>query len=527
MTSQISQRQVKDIVAQKFVEKLRLAYFVVDSDLLVRDFSSNLVDYGFPALNTGEPVEDKIDFMIGMNADISLDLPFVNSPSGASVCVSLVPTDQQLMVLISDASDTTLQRKLLQQAANENELLVEKQIKLMADLEATSTLLEQKNLELEEASRLQTSFLSGVSHEFRTPLTSIVGYTNLVKSGLAKMSAEIDSYKPVRDQHHERNSIEYLSAVQRSSKHLMSLVENLLDHGKLDSDEIVIRPKPTPIVEIFNDVELLLKPLSQTKSIELKVDLQDVDSQTHIVVDDSRLRQCLINLVGNAIKFTDFGGVTVQAKLQGENLDVVISDTGMGISEEDLEKIRLPFYQAADTGKVGTGLGLTITERIIEMMGGDMDIHSELGKGTTVRFDLAAPLFNQTSEHQSVAPFTEASHLSILLAEDDPDIADLVILMLDESGVEVTHVANGALAVEAVQNNDFDMVLMDIHMPIMTGYEAIEELNRLGSKTPIVVMSASAIEADQQKATELGCASYLMKPVDANEIIAMAQTLVK
>lgn len=519
MESQLFQNRVQEFIRKRLIAKLQLAYFAVDEQMNVRDASPNLSDYGFPILNIGKPVGEQIDFMIGMDANTELDLPVVSSPSGIPVSVSLMPDNDQLTVLISNASTATEQRQLLQQAANENELLVEEQKRLMAELEVASQELEEKNRLLEEASRLQTSFISGVSHEFRTPLTSIIGYTNLVKTDLAKMSEEIVPRITKQD------SSDYLNAVQRSSKHLLSLVENLLDHGKLDSDEINIRPKPTDLFELFNDVEVLLAPLSTTKNIDLIIDLKAPDG-VHVVLDDSRLRQCLVNLVGNAIKFTDIGHVRVNATLENEVLNVEVLDTGLGIAPEDLEKIRLPFYQAADTGKVGTGLGLTITERIIDMMGGQLDIESELGGGTQVCFSMPAPIVDLVAVAEVEANI-ESGELRVLLAEDDSDIADLVVMMLSEQGMNVTRVPNGALAVESISNHHYDIVLMDIHMPIMTGYEAIEVLNEQGCDTPIVVMSASAIESDQQRAMELGCAAYLVKPVDVHEIISIAQTIVE
>ncbi len=518
MESRTFKNKVQEFIRERVISKLQLAYFAVDEQMKVRGASSNLSDYGFPKLDIGKPVDEQIDFMIGMDAKTELDLPVVGSPSGIPISVSLMPDDDQLTVLISNASTATEQRQLLQQAANENELLVEQQKKLMSELEMASQELEQKNRQLEEASRLQTSFISGVSHEFRTPLTSIIGYTNLVKSDLAKMSEEMVPRIAKQD------SDDYLSAVQRSSKHLLSLVENLLDHGKLDSDEINIRPKPTDLNELFRDVELLLTPLSTTKDIRFDIEL-DIPSDFEAIVDDSRLRQCLINLVGNAIKFTDEGGVSLKAKLENESLNVSVSDTGLGISADDLKKIRLPFFQAADTGKVGTGLGLTITERIIEMMGGQLEIESELNVGTCVTFSMPAPLIEpQLAVEQQLS--VNLTELRVLLAEDDSDIADLVVMLLEEQGVNVRRVVNGALAVAALQEADFDIVLMDIHMPIMTGYEAIEELNKQGNTTPIIVMSASAVEDDQERAKGLGCAAYLVKPVDVQEILSIASMVI-
>lgn len=506
-------------INEQLFEKLELAYFCVDHALKVTEVSANVISYGYGEIPLGADIQEYVDFMVGMDSQTELDLPLVATPSGIPVSVSLLPSNKLLTVLISNASTQAEQRQMLQQKANENELLVDQQKKLMAKLELASVELEVKNTQLEEASRLQTSFLSGVSHEFRTPLTSIIGYTNLVKQALQDtLQNSNESDIACSD------SSNHIRAVQRSSKHLLSLVENLLDHGKLDSDEIVIRPKTTRLAEIFEDVEILLKPLSDAKRITLECHT-DFDSELLSVIDDSRLRQCLINLLGNAVKFTDKGSVIMTASLDEDILSVHVSDTGPGISPEDLEKIRLPFWQGLDTGKAGTGLGLTITERLVELMGGELNIESEVDNGTKVSFQMPAPIV-QSEEPANSLEGIPAEPLSVLLAEDDADIADLVCMMLIEKGILVDHVENGAQAVEALGVKYYDLVLMDIHMPVMSGYEALAELKAQGNPTPVVVMSASAVDADRNRAIDLGCRAYLVKPVDIDDIIGIAGQVV-
>ncbi|MGK0375728.1 MAG: two-component system sensor histidine kinase/response regulator [Arenicella sp.] len=499
----------QQINAQLF-DKLGLAYICVDSSMAVVDVSDNLSRYGYDNIFIGAQIEDGIDFMFGLDAQTQIDLPMIESPSGVIVSVSLLPSENSLTVLILDAKTQAKQRQLLQQKANENELLVERQDKLLDQLEFASQQLEHKNEQLEEASRLQTSFLSGVSHEFRTPLTSIIGYTNIVEQSLQSSTDSLAQFT--------ESSADHLRAVQRSSRHLLSLVENLLDHGKLDSNAIILRPKANDLAELFEDVKLLLKPLSNAKHIELDYKL-DITDSTIVVIDDSRLRQCLINLLGNAIKFTDYGSVCLSAELQDDFLLVKIDDTGPGISPEDLEKIRLPFWQAADTGKAGTGLGLTITDRIIELMGGSLEVLSVLGQGTQIYFQIPAPKLPEQVNSDVSKPKALLSDMAVLLAEDDHDIADLMVMMMAERGVHVTHVENGALALEALESNAFDFVLMDIHMPVMTGYEALAALQKANNMTPVAIMSASAVDADRAKAENFGCYDYLVKPVDIDDII--------
>lgn len=499
----------------QLVEKLRLAYVSVDRSMHVCDVSANLFEYGFDNVAVGGDVRDALEFMVGIDDHIELELPLVFSPSGIPVSVNLMPDEEQMVVLIGNASKQAEQHQQLQQAANENELLVGKQKLLMKQLEQASQQLKSKNHQLEEASRLQTGFISGVSHEFRTPLTSIIGYTELLAQELPGDAA---SQSLIIGE-----NLDHLQSVQRSSKHLLSLVENLLDHGKLDSNEIVLRPKVTCLQEVFDDVKILLSPLCSGKHITLSMETA-IPEGLNVVVDDSRLRQCLINLMGNAVKFTDEGEISLMATWERDEIQIEIEDTGLGISQEDLEKIRLPFWQGAHTGKAGTGLGLTITERIIDLMGGDLRIDSVLGQGTSVSFEMPAP---QIELPDREAPALKVDGLRILLAEDDSDITDLVSMMLSERGVEVVCVENGQQAIEALAENDIDLILMDLHMPIMTGYEAITAIRASGNQIPIVVMSASALEHDRRQAEDLACNGYLVKPVDIDDLLnIVAQVLV-
>ena len=505
--------QAEQRVRDRLIEKFDVAYLVIDEDARVQSVSSNVQQFGFDEIPIGADITDHIDFMVGVDFQEEIDLPLISSPDGQPISVSLWPDKDSFLVIIRDATKLFLQRHQLQQKANENELLTQKQAKLMSELEKAQQDLVEKNRQLTEASRLQSSFLSGVSHEFRTPLTSILGYSDLLTTHLAN-SGESDN-KPKN----------YLSAVRRSSKHLLSLVENLLDHGKLDSQELVINPKPTRLKEVLDDIELLLSPLSVTKAIKLDIACQFSADKT-VMLDDSRLRQCLLNLIGNAIKFTDQGSVSVNCQLVEGSLLISVIDTGIGISPQDIEKIRSPFWQVADTGKAGTGLGLTITDRIIELMGGELHISSELGQGTKVCFEIPAPSISEQEQAITLATKPAQEDLQILLAEDDNDIADITVVLLEQSGVTVKRVENGALAVAQCIENEFDLVLMDLHMPILDGYQAIKQIRQQDKKVPILVMSATPIEAAGEQALDLQCDGYLVKPVDVADVLSIANTLV-
>ena len=512
---------VSEIVLNKINEHVfgrhHLAYICIDHSRKILEFSDNVSDYGFENIQLGDDISEVVDFMVGADTHQNLELPMMETPSGVPVSVNLLPDNETMTVLMFDATTKMEYRARLQQAANENELLVDQQKKLMHKLEVASKQLQQKNIQLKEANRLQTSFLSGVSHEFRTPLTSIIGYTDLVKENLSEAGSDKTEFSAAG----LADNSEHLRAANRSGKHLLSLVENLLDHGKLDSHEVVVRPKPIDLSEVLDDVAILLKPLCDAKGIDLVFN-NDFETPLYVFVDDSRLRQCLINLVGNAVKFTDEGGVTICSTWSSDVLSFSIVDTGLGITPDDLEKIRLPFWQAEGTGKAGTGLGLTITERIIELMGGDLEITSVVNQGTTVNFDLSAAQVDSLVEDDvPVLP----NDFKVLLAEDDSDIADLMIMLLAEVGVDVAHAKNGAIALELLASQTFDLVLMDLNMPVMNGYQAIEALREKNNLVPIVVMSASTLEDESHPAGSVECDAYLVKPVSVDDILRVASQL--
>lgn len=497
MISEVMQAsRINEVFSDRLITQLDLAYICLDHSMIVQNTSANIEKFGFPSIPFGSNVTDHIDFMVGMDTHSELHFSIVKSPSGKPLSIRFMPDDDGMTVVIIDASSVFEQRQALQQQANENELLLNKQKKLMR--------------QLAEASRLQSSFLSGVSHEFRTPLSSIIGYTNL-------LNRHADFFADQLPQ-----AAQYLSAIRRSSGHLLSLVENLLDHGKLDSGEIVLNPKVTNLVQLFDDVSILLYPLTATKNIEFSV-THDFAEPSMALVDDSRLRQCLINIIGNAIKFTDQGSVKVDVSWQQDQLNICVKDTGIGISQDNIQKTLMPFWQAPDTGKAGTGLGLTITQRIIDLMGGELNIVSELNEGTDVTFDLIVPRVAASEIEEKHLTETPNQSFTMLLAEDDDDIAELLTFLLEEKGVNVKRVENGALAVELSERTKFDLILMDIHMPILGGYEAIQQIRSRGDDVPIIVMSATPVDTNQTRAEQLDCDGYLLKPVDVDDILQLAK----
>jgi len=507
----------RDLIQQNFFPQQKVAYFCVDHEGFIQEVSENLTEFGFTELENGDDIYDAVDFMVGVDTHVKIDLPIVTSPNGTPLRLRFIPAKNDLTVVLIDACEEFEQQQLLQQKANENQLLLDTQDKLLAEIEQGKQLLQSKNTQLEEAMRLQSRFLSGVSHEFRTPLASIIGYAELLQKTKIETS-------------HKQTDIQissgYAASILRSGKHLLSLIENILDHGKVGSEQLDLNPRATNLGELANDVGLLIEPLAITKNIEFSFNRQNIFNRT-VWVDDSRLRQCMINVIGNAIKFTDIGWVRVTGNWLNDVLEIVVEDTGIGISDEHLNSVLQPFWQASNSGKAGTGLGLTITDRIVELMGGSLTINSNEFGGTKVSFTILAPecplqAVSQTAQIPALPP-----DLKILLVEDDDDVAILVTILLSELGFGVVRTENGALAIQQLKAQSFDLILMDLHMPVMDGHETVTKIRESGDDTPLIIMTASVGDADRIRASDLNCDGYLVKPVDLLSLMELISQVIK
>jgi len=295
---------------------------------------------------------------------------------------------------------------------------------------------------------------------------------------------------------------------------MLSLVENLLDHGRLDSNELSLQFSSINLSDFINSVVTMLRPIAEKKGLELRLDLK-TSPDFMVSVDEVRVQQCLINLLNNAIKFTDSGWIQLIVNWSSDQLILDVIDTGIGMDDQELKLLCMPFWQSEKHLQVGTGLGMTITSRLIELMDGELSVRSELNRGTSIQMTIAAVI---AEEHETIAlsahkqPDSDARvWKKILIVEDDSDIADLVALRLQEWGYEVEHCENGFLALEWLKLNYADMVLMDLDMPVMGGEEAVRKIREFGNETPIYIMSAKPLDIDGD--TNLDAQGQLLKPV--------------
>ncbi len=378
----------------------------------------------------------------------------------------------------------------------------------------------------EEATRAKSEFLANMSHEIRTPMTAIMGYADLLTG-------------PGLD---DKDRLDYLDIIRRNGAHLLALINDILDLSKIEAGRLLIEKDSSDLLAMLADVASTMRVRARERDTELRTEFPTSLPKT-IMTDRSRLHQVLVNLVGNAVKFTKGGSVTVRTSVlsewhgEGPAVRIEVIDTGIGVSKERLPRLFEPFVQAdASTSREygGTGLGLTISARIMGLLGGEISAASEPGKGSTFAVtvptgDLEGVEVIETPSESLIEARADLGPavvdpdalkgLRILVAEDGPDNQRLIKTVLSNAGGLVTLVEDGSAAVDAVANGVFDVVLMDLQMPTMDGYEATRTLRARGYKIPILALTAHAMSADRDKCMAAGCDDHLTKPINQQKLI--------
>ncbi|HNQ23109.1 MAG TPA: PocR ligand-binding domain-containing protein [Phycisphaerae bacterium] len=408
-------------------------------------------------------------------------------------------------------------------------------LSLMEDLIEARAKAEAFAARAKDANRSKSEFLANMSHEIRTPMTAILGFADVLleHSRLAGAAGEVG---------------DAASTIKRNGEYLLGIINDILDLSKVEAGKMVVENIPCQPCRVIADVAALVKVNADAKGLGFALACAGPLPET-MQTDPTRLRQILINVIGNAIKFTEAGEVRLTVSLREDptrpvlQFDVV--DTGVGMTQEQARKLFQPFTQAdASTTRRfgGTGLGLAISKRFAEMLGGDIAVvQTAEGLGTHMRVTVATgPLqgvrrvshaASEAAATSSPAPpparSADAQELKgyrILLAEDGPDNRRLLSYFLSKAGAEVTLAENGRLAVDAVlaaeqAGTPYDAILMDMQMPVLDGYSATELLRRHGHGEPIIALTAHAMAADRDKCLHAGCTDYVSKPVDRDQLI--------
>jgi signal transduction histidine kinase/ActR/RegA family two-component response regulator len=366
----------------------------------------------------------------------------------------------------------------------------------------------------EQANKSKSEFLANMSHEIRTPLNGLLGMVDLLES------TKLDQIQT-----------QYLDIVKNSGSSLLTIIRDILDYSKIEAGKVDIRVSAfSPVEEVKAQLEIL-GAIAQKKEISLLLE-EELGSPLVVEADRDKINQILLNLIGNALKFTPEGGkvtVILTQELLGHDLlmlQYTVKDTGIGITQENILRLTQPFFQvesSATRSYQGTGLGLAIAKKMIELLGGELEVQSEPGQGATFQFSVLAKVkqealtlvVKEEPPHTLTEGLGKDFPLRILIAEDNELNLQLMGLMFQQLGFAFEVAKNGQEAVDKVSEQDFDLVFMDVQMPVMNGFEATEEIRKMATKQSLIIigLSANAFEDDQKKALEVGMDDYLTKPL--------------
>ena len=377
--------------------------------------------------------------------------------------------------------------------------------------------LEAKVAAAEEANRAKTTFLSNMSHDIRTPLNAIVGFTALAKG--EKVTAE------------QKN--DYLKKIEQASNQLLDIVNDVLEMSRIESGRMELDPRPSNLTDCVREAGDLVSGQLKEKKIAFSVDCEA--PHPWVLCDTLRLNRALMNLLCNAAKFTgENGAVSLSLKELGFDAntgtyEIRVKDTGIGMSPEFVDKLFTPFERerTSTVSKIqGTGLGMAITKNIVDLMGGDIEVRTQPGKGTEFIITFSLPIVEAENRAAQTAELKSFDGLRVLLTEDNEINREIAVMVLRQAGFTVEAAENGQIAVEKVQSSApgyYDLILMDIQMPVMDGYEAAKTIrsfsDRARASVPIIAMTANAFVEDIMKAEESGMNGHIAKPLDIKSMM--------
>ena len=476
-------------------QRFRPVVIHFDEQNLITAIHGDVNFYGYVEPPVGTKITDAFEFMFGAEFDDDLTLDFVETPNRRAIHAFVQQEAQHKVLSLVDATTERDQRQALQQKSNELALLNHK-------LNSLNIALEDKKQEAEHLSGLQSQFLASMSHEFRTPLASILTYANYLSRAESKVSLS-----------------DGLGSIERAAQYLLNLVENLIGHAQFSLEGIELDNRPANVHTIVQELQLLFSAIAAGKGLSFSATCESSVPE-NLVLDAMRLRQICINLLGNGCKYTEHGGVELTCSYNDHSLKLEVSDTGIGMSKDIQDVVFNAFERGGLTDNRGAGLGLHITQRLVELMCGEIIINSRLGEGTRISVQLPVQQsILAASKSTTTEPVPIQNDHKVLVVEDDSDVYDILEIYLDEANFDVYHADSGVAALEMMEHIQPDSVISDLNVPDLDGVELTKRLRAQNYSGAIIILTASDLRRDKERAMSAGCDKYLVKPVSPDALI--------
>ncbi len=507
---------LREKLAVLLAQSFRYVCIGVDAEGLMQEVWGNPGHLGLVLGRRGDLLADSLPVVVGLDLDNPATITDLGINEQVSVDLHVLPGDPTWLVLV-DRSMEVAARGAAQQAANETRLVNADQRRLMDQLIDSRAELALREQQATEASRQKSRFIASMAHEFRTPLTSVLGYAEL-------LTGQLTDNPEGRSQ---------LAAIERSARHLLSLVENNLDQARLEAGSVVIQPVDARMRDMVDDLTVIMAPLAADKGLSFAAYV-GAEVPEALWIDDVRLRQVLVNLLSNAIKFTDEGSVYLHVNWREGWLDCEVHDTGPGIPEHAQARIFEAFARLEQTGlKPGAGLGLNISMRLAQLMGGELVLDSRPGKGSA--FIVRVPgRPGRAKERETTRQSPEralreraAAPVSLLVAEDNPDIMQLLDAFLVPAGYRLIKTDNGRDAVRRTLAEQPRLVILDMNLPGLDGMTAVRDIRGAGFAGGILALTATRGTEHRQAALAAGFDEFMSKPVQMTHLLSTLERLLE
>jgi signal transduction histidine kinase/ActR/RegA family two-component response regulator len=452
------------------------------------------IDWRIEGLQTGRELPGTLQAVVSASHGTTTPqlYPYVQLDDGLHADVHVLNGEARKQIIVQDVSEGYAGEHNYQQKAHEVSLLLEKQAEL-------SQLLEARRAEAEEASRTKSRFIASMSHEFKSPITSIMAYAESLRAEQA------DAREP--------------AAIQRASWYLLTLVENLLEQARMEDTQRSLDPSSVDIHELLDDMRELFLVRARSRGLEFKV--AHSDEALRVRADELRLRQVLVNLLSNAIRFTREGAIGLSCRRRGDVIEFRVEDSGRGIGKEHLDRVFQPFTQVDPEGEGGAGLGLTISKHLVAKMHGVLEVESEVGKGSVFSFSLPVP------PEEDRRATGELRGLNVLLVEDDVDMREMYCIWLEDWGMQVRAVGRMDQAIAEFRRTPADLVVTDLFLEDGDGVALLDTLREIQADVASVLCSGSDSIAAFCGVEGSVIDSFVPKPVSADRLEAALRAVIQ